>query len=219
MNWVERAEALLYDGESIQTEVRVGDGGVVVTSHRVLVFTPDREGPNYRQVDRPNVDGVSATTSGNGEFLELGVKALVVGGVLTAAGMAVSLDGMVESASLDGGQAAGAIGIGGMMGLLQTTLSLLAQLDDLMRLFGGLALAFAAVVLGVYAWSREDLLVIAVAGGDDIDLPAPEDDGALDRLRAAVRPGDAPPDATNRPSPDGGERPTDGSGPPDDPLA
>ncbi len=26
----------------------------------------------------------------------------------------------------------------------------MAQLDDLMRLFGGLALAFAAVVLGVY---------------------------------------------------------------------
>jgi len=219
MQWVDRAEDLLYDGETIQTEVRVGDGGVVVTSHRVLVFTPDREGSNYRQVERPNVDGVSATTSGDGEFLELGVKSLVVGGALVAAGMVVSLDSMVEGVALDGGQTAGAVGLGGMMGLLQTMLALLAQLDDLMRLFGGLALAFAAVVLGVYAWSREDLLVIAVAGDDDIDLPAPDDDGALDRLRTAIRPGDAPPDATNRTSPDGGEETADGGRSPDDPLA
>jgi len=188
MDWVDRAEELLYDGESVQEQVRVGDGGVVVTSHRVLAFTPDRAGPNYRQIDRPNVEGVSLTTSGEFTFLEQAIKAIVVGIALVVAGMTVNLDGLVSGISLDSGGAASAVGIGGMMGLLQGMLQLMAQLDDLMRLFGGLALAFGAIVLGVYLWSREELLVISVAGGDDVELTAPEED-VLDRLRAAVLPG------------------------------
>jgi len=187
MDWVERAEELLYDGESVREQVRVGKGGVVVTSNRVLAFTPDREGPNYRQIDRPNVEGVSLSTSGEFGFLEQAVKAIVVGIVLVVAGMTVNLDGLVSGISLDSGGAAGAVGLGGMMGLLQGMLSLLAQLDDLMRLFGGLALAFGAVVLGVYLWSREELLVISVAGGDDVELTAPDED-VLDQLRSAVLP-------------------------------
>ena len=191
MDWVEQAESLLYDGESVQEQVRVGDGGVVVTSHRVLAFTPDREGPNYRQIDRPNVEGVSLSTSGEFQFLEQAVKAIVVGIALVVAGMTVNLEGLVSGISLDsGGGAAGAVGLGQMMGLLQGMLSLLAQLDDLMRLFGGLALVFGAIVLGVYLWSREERLVISVAGGDDVELTATDED-ALHRIRAAVLPGGA----------------------------
>lgn len=195
MDWVERAGDLLYDGEAVETQVRVGDGGVVVTSHRVLAFTPDREGPNYRAVDRPNVEGVDVTTSGEWSFLEQGVKALVAGIVLVAAGQVISFDSMVAGVSVDGGQAASAVGIGRLLGLLQTMLTLLAQLDDLMQLFGGLALALAAVVLGVYAWSRERVLVVDVAGDDDIVLSAPDDESVLDQIRTAVRPGTAPADA------------------------
>ena len=207
MDWVAQAESLLYDGEVIEADVRLDRGGVVVTSHRVLVFTPDREGSNYRQVDRPNVEGVDVTTSGDWTFLELGVKALVVGVVLVAAGMTVSLDGLVGNVSLDSGGAASAVGIGGMVGLLQTMLTLLAQLDDLMRLFGGLALAVAAVVLGVYLWSRDRLLVVRVAGDDDIELTAPEDESVVERIEAAIVPEAAPADA-GRP----------GKQPPEDPL-
>ncbi|MFC6864010.1 hypothetical protein ACFQGE_11150 [Halomicroarcula sp. GCM10025817] len=194
MDWVERAGDLLYDGETVETEVRVGTGGLVVTSHRVLAFTPDRDGPNYRAVDRPNVEGVDVTTSGEPTFLEQGIKALVAGVVLVAAGQFVSFDSMVAGVAVDGGQAASAVGIGQMLGLLQTMLTLLAQLDDLMQLFGGLALALAAVVLGVYAWSRERVLVVRVAGGEDVTLSAPADEGVVDRVRAALRPGDAPAD-------------------------
>lgn len=197
MDWVARAESLLYDGEVIEADVRLDHGGVVVTSHRVLVFTPDREGSNYRQVDRPNVEGVDVTTSGDWSFLELGVKALVVGVVLVAAGMTVSLDSLVSNVSLDSGGAASAVGIGGMLGMLQTMLTLMAQLDDLMRLFGGLALAFAAVVLGVYLWSRDRLLVVRVAGDDDIELTAPDDESVVERIEAAIVPGAAPTDAAN----------------------
>ena len=197
MDWVARAESLLYDGEVIEADVRLDRGGVVVTSHRVLVFTPDREGSNYRQVDRPNVEGVDVTTSGDWSFLELGVKALVVGVVLVAAGTTVSLDGLVGNVSLDSGGAASAVGIGGMLGMLQTMLTLMAQLDDLMRLFGGLTLAFAAVVLGVYLWSRDRLLVVRVAGDDDIELTAPEDERVVDRIEAAIVPDATPTDTGN----------------------
>jgi hypothetical protein len=199
MDWVARAESLLYDGEVIEADVRLDRGGVVVTSHRVLVFTPDREGSNYRQVDRPNVEGVDVTTSGDWSFLELGVKALVVGIVLVAAGMTVSLDSLVGNVSLDSGGAASAVGIGGMLGMLQTMLTLMAQLDDLMRLFGGLALAFAAVVLGVYLWSRNRLLVVRVAGGDDVELTAPDDESVVDRIEAAIVPEAPPADAESAP--------------------
>jgi len=207
MDWVARAESLLYDGEVIEADVRLDRGGVVVTSHRVLVFTPDREGSNYRQVDRPNVEGVDVTTSGDWSFLELGVKALVVGVVLVAAGTTVSLDGLVGNVSLDSGGAASAVGIGGMLGMLQTMLTLMAQLDDLMRLFGGLTLAFAAVVLGVYLWSRDRLLVVRVAGDDDIELTAPEDERVVDRIEAAIVPDATPTDTGNA-----------DQSPPDDPL-
>ncbi|MEF8829160.1 MAG: hypothetical protein V5A49_08995 [Haloarcula sp.] len=207
MDWVARAESLLYDGEVIEADVRLDRGGVVVTSHRVLVFTPDREGSNYRQVDRPNVEGVDVTTKGDWSFLELGVKALVVGVVLVGAGMTVSLDSLVGNVSLDSGGAASAVGIGGLLGMLQSMLTLMAQLDDLMRLFGGLALAFAAVVLGVYLWSRDRLLVVRVAGDDDIELTAPDDERVVERIEAAVVPGTAP---------DGSETPDQPA--PDDPL-
>jgi len=207
MDWVARAESLLYDGEVIEADVRLDRGGVVVTSHRVLVFTPDREGSNYRQVDRPNVEGVDITTSGDWSFLELGVKALVVGVVLVAAGTTVSLDGLVGNVSLDSGGAASAVGIGGMLGMLQTMLTLMTQLDDLMRLFGGLALAFAAVVLGVYLWSRDRLLVVRVAGDDDIELTTPDDESVVDRIEAAIVPDATPTDTGNA-----------DQSPPDDPL-
>ena len=117
--------------------------------------------------------------------------------------MTVSLDGLVSGVSLDSGGAAGTVGLGQMMGLLQTMLNLLGQLDDLMRTFGALALVFGAVVLGVYLWSRERLLVVAVAGEDDIELAAPEnEDDVRDRLEAALLPGDAPPGAAEQTSTD-----------------
>lgn len=211
MDWVDRVEDLLYDGESVEADVPLGEGGLVVTSHRVLAFTPDREGANYRAVDRPNVDGVAVETSGEWQFLEQGVKALVVGLALVVAGQTISLDSLVSDISLTDTGATGSVGLGGMMGLLQSMLTLLAQLDDLLRLFGGLALAFSVVVLGVYLWSRERLLVLSVAGDEDVELTAPDDEGVVEEIELALLPGDAPPGAAD-------STPTDSS-PLDDRLA
>jgi len=195
MDWAQQADSLLYDGETVTERVAVGDGGVVVTSHRVLAFRPDREGANYRQADRPNVEGATCRTSGEFGFLQQAIKALVVGAVLVVAGLTVDLGGLVSGISFDSGGAASAVGIGGLLGPLQTMLGLLAKLDYFMRVFGVLALAFGVVVLAVYVWSRERRLVIDVAGDDDIELTAPNDDAVLEQVQAALVPGDAPPDA------------------------
>lgn len=186
--WIDRVDDLLYDGEEVAEKVSVASGGVVVTTHRVLAFTPDSSGANFRDVDRPNVVGVAYQTSGELSFLEYAVKALVAGGVLVAAGQVVSLDSLVSSVSV--GSGAGQVGMGGMLGLLQSFLSLMAQLDELMTTFGALALVLGAIVLGVYAWSREQELVVTVAGEEaDLRLPAPDNaDQIASRLEGVIRP-------------------------------
>jgi hypothetical protein len=186
-DWLEQVDELLYEGET----VAVGTGGVVVTSYRVLAFTPDREGANFRDVDRPNVVGVAGETAGDRGFLQQAVKAIAVGLVLVVVGQTVSLDSLVAGVSI--GSGAGQVGMGGMLGLLQSFLTLVAQLDELVTLFGGLALLFGTVVLGVYARSRTHELIVSVAGEDDIRLAAPDDaDEVARRLEAAIVPGDSP---------------------------
>jgi hypothetical protein len=75
------------------------------------------------------------------------------------------------------------------MGTLQGLLNLLTQLDELLQVFGALAMLLAVVLLAVYWYTRERTLVIEVAGDDDIHVPRPSD--ATDqstRLEQAVRP-------------------------------
>ena len=57
--WRERAEEMLYAGESVEETFEVDDARILVTSHRVLAFTPGAEGATFQQADRPNVAGVS----------------------------------------------------------------------------------------------------------------------------------------------------------------
>ncbi|MBX0287235.1 hypothetical protein [Haloarcula salinisoli] len=199
MSWVEQARSLLHNNESIREEVRIGSGGVVVTNQRLLVFTPGQPGANFRQVDRPNVESVERRTSGDRKFLMPGLKAGIVGLTMVAFGYAFNFDDFAEGIALDSGTgAAGAVGVGGLLGLIQTAIELFALFDELLRIFGGLALAFSAVALGVYVWSREDQLVVSVAGEGKIELPATDDvdDALLDRLRTAIQPGGAAPAAT-----------------------
>lgn len=192
--WFARVDGLLFDGETVETRVDVGEGGVVVTSHRVLAFTPDDEGSNFEYVDRPNVDGVERTARGQLRFAIAAVKAILVGAVLLAAGHFVSLDGLVGSIDMTG---AGGMGLGGFLSAMQTLLNLLAVLDEILTALGALVLLLGAFLLGVYAWTRTDLLVVEVAGGDDVELRVGEGDeenegndleNLADRLNRAVRP-------------------------------
>lgn len=183
--WFARVEELLFEGESVETKIDIGEGGLVVTSHRVLAFTSDDGGANYEYVDRPNVTGVKRATRGTASYLTPAVKALIVGAVLVAAGQVVSLDDLVGGIELS---TTGGMGLGGFLGLMQSLLGILAMLDEIMTAVGALALLFGAGLLGIYAWSRADLLVIEVAGDDDIELPAADtDDGLAERLSRAVQ--------------------------------
>ena len=168
--WESRVGRMLYEGEEVVMQVGDESVQVVLTTHRVHVFTPDLDGANYRVVDRPNVRGVSTGTSGRTGWLVGGGKALVVGAVLLVGGLLVDFDGLFANVEVGGG--AGQVGGGqiiGMVGLLQ---SVLAMLDELLLWSGGLALLVGLVAAGGYYLSRDPVVTIEVAGDEDIEVPA-----------------------------------------------
>ncbi|MEF8785803.1 MAG: hypothetical protein V5A45_07705 [Haloarculaceae archaeon] len=188
--WRNRVDDLLYSGESVVESVDFDSVSIVVTSHRVLAFDPESDGATFQQVDRPNVEGVSAGAQSDGSLLERGVRALIVGIVLVGAGLVVDFGSLVGDIDLRG-QSTRELGIGGIMGTLQRFLGLISQLDYLMRVFGALALFLGVVFLGVYWFTRDRTLVIEVAGGDDIHVPRPSEHAGdyAERLERLVAPG------------------------------
>jgi hypothetical protein len=187
--WRERVRDLLYEGESVREAVALDSARVVVTSHRVLAFTPDADGANFHQVDRPNVEGVEAGARAEAGLLERTVKVGVVGVVLLGAGVYLDFESLLGDVNLAGGDAAGRIGIGSVLGPLQGLLDLLRNLDQYLLLSGALALVLAAVLGGAYWYLRDRTLVVEVAGGEDIHVPRPDGDAdAADRLERAIAP-------------------------------
>lgn len=209
--WQQQAEELLYDGESVAETVDLGSASVVVTSHRVLAFTPALDGENLQQVDRPNVEGVEtgALATNTEKLLGRGLRVGVVGVILVIAGFLLDFDSIVGDTDLSGGEAGGQLGIGSILETTQRLLDLVAQLDYLMRVFGALALVLAAVFLGVYWLVRDPTLVIRVAGDEpDLHVPRPEDAaGARADLERAISPDfdDEAPDDPLAESSTGGE--------------
>ena len=201
--WRNRVEDLLYSGESVVDSVDFESASVVVTSHRVLAFSPDGDGPAFQQVDRPNVEAVTTGAESELDLLQRGVKTLVIGFVLVGAGLVIDFESIVGDVNL-GGQSSQQLGLGGVMGTLQQLLNLITQLDRLMRIFGALALFLAVVFLGVFWFTRDRTLVIEVAGDDDIHLPRPSDDATeyADRLETLIAPGDPGDDRTVTPPSD-----------------
>jgi hypothetical protein len=196
--WRERVPDLLYDGEEIRDSVDVETSTVVVTSHRVLVFTPDGDSSNFRQVDRPNIDGVSTGTRNETNRLARGVRYGVVGTVLVIAGAVIDLDSLLDGVS-SAGQSTGGLGLGGVMGTLQSMIALLTRLDELLQVVGALVLVLSVALLAAYWHTRERTLVIEVAGDDDIHVPRPAGvSGLVDRLQTAVAPDPAESEQTAR---------------------
>jgi hypothetical protein len=193
VGWRDRVSELLYEGERVSESVEFDDATVVVTGHRVLAFTPEMDGANFRTIDRPNVAGVDTGAQSERGLLERGVRYGVIGAVLLVAGLVVDFGSIVGSVDLTGSAASGRIGVGGIMGAMQGMLDLLRDLDRLLRLFGALAVLLALVVLGVYWYTREPTLVIEVAGDDDVHVP--RSTGAsecVQRLQTAVAPDGRP---------------------------
>ncbi|QLG29267.1 hypothetical protein HUG10_17780 [Halorarum halophilum] len=161
---------LLYDGEVVEASVPVDGGRLVRTSHRLLVHTPGTDGRTLAVVQRPNVEGIRVVASGRGGYVAPALKAILVGGVLVAAGATVPLDGMADVAPSASG--AGATGMGGTVALLGSLLSAIALLDDVLRVVGALALLVGVALLGLYLRSRKREIVVSVAGDEDLRVSA-----------------------------------------------
>lgn len=190
MRWQDQVEDLLFDGETVESTVDVDSGKAVVTSHRVLAFTPELEGENFHQVDRPNVDGVDTGAKSEARLLEYVLRTGVIGGILVIAGLVLDFDAILGDVELDM-EFAGKAGVGGMLEMAQTMLHLFSILDELMQLVGSLMVLVAVVIFGIYWYLRDPTLVITVAGEEgDIHLPRPAEgaDEVARRLEHAILP-------------------------------
>lgn len=185
-SWRDRVEELLYEGETVEDHVEWETASVVVTSHRVLAFTPETDGPNFSQVDWPNVDGLKAAAQSEVDLLRRGIRYGVMGVILVVTGQTIDFRSIVGDTSV-GGSAADQMGIGGIMSLVDSLLALMRQLDEGMQILGALALLLAAVLVGVYWHTREPTLAIEVAGGRDIHVPR-ADEETTERLRETLAP-------------------------------
>lgn len=183
--WSERVDELLYSGEQERASQPVGAGRVVVTSHRVLAFTPAGDGSNYRHVDLPNVVGAGVESTGRRWLLEVGAKAGVVGLFGLAAGAAFDFEEMIGGVSVQS-SGAGQLGVGGLVSLTNSVITLFGMLDDLLLVAGSLATLLAVGLLGVYLHTRQREFVIRVAGEDAIRLPV-DGDADVEAARTVVR--------------------------------
>jgi hypothetical protein len=187
MRWKRRVEDLLYDGETVEESIELGTARVVVTSHRVLAFTPEMGGENFMQADLPNVESVDVGSESDRGLLARAFRVGFVGAVLLVLGLVIDFESILGGATFDA-DAAQEVGAGGIIAFAQRLISFMIQLDYLLRVFGALALVLAAVMFGVYWFLRDPTLKISIAGDEpDIHLPRPDDvAGTRTRLEAAI---------------------------------
>lgn len=175
--WAGSVEDLLYEGEDVRTRVDVDGNELVVTSHRLLAFTPEDGGENFRDVELPNVTDVGPGHEGERNLLRTGARALAYGFVLAGVDTLVDFEALVPTTSVSV-EGTGRMGIGGLFGSLNRFLSLFAQLDEIMQTVGALILLFGVFVFAVYYLTRDRVLVVGVAGDDD-DIRVPGSDEAV----------------------------------------
>ena len=170
---------LLYDGEAVVETVPVDDGRVVVTTHRLLAWTPAGEGRRLRSVARPNVASVSEAREGGERAFGVALRAGVVGVVcLVVAPLAA-----VDVPDVSGGEAA----LGGGLDALASLFGALALLDEALTVAGALALAVAAAAAGWFLRRRERVVRVDVAGEDDVSVRADDPASAARGIEAALR--------------------------------
>lgn len=191
MDSAERVADLLYEGETVVESVEIEGNGVVVTSHRVLALTPDREGANYRYVDRPNVNGVRVETVGASRWVKRTFSPFLLAIILLAGGWVVDLDGLTSALGTEEADAASRTGVGGIVSMAEGLGRALALLDEALLVGGALCLLIVAVFLGLYMRSRTRRLTLVVAGDDDLTVPIehdhPEAVGALRELLGSLK--------------------------------
>jgi hypothetical protein len=181
--WSEQASRRLRDGERIETTVPIGENGIVVTSQRVLAFTPDGDGSNFRAIERPNVEGVGRETVGETGWIGYALRGLVAGVAGVGVGLVVDFDSLIDLGTIDP-QAAGRTGMGGMLGLLGQISNAVGMLGEALLVGGLLGFAAALGAVGMYIESRTAIIEVTVAGDADLHVPSADgDDDPVARLR------------------------------------
>lgn len=175
-------QRLLRQDESVEETVSAGSGRLVVTTHRVLAATPERDGPNLADAQRPNVEAIEQDTDGGTSHLVRGVKASVVGLALLGAGLVTDLGGLIGAASVSG-DTANKMGVGEVVALLDVLRTGLALLDVALLVGGALTALVGVLSLGLFLRARQTDLVVRVAGGDDLKLDATISDADLAALQ------------------------------------
>lgn len=187
MSWQSHVDQLLYEGEQVLADTQGREAGVVVTSHRLLVFTPHTDGPNLRTVERPNVTAVTKRSSGDARWLTAGAKWFVTGLTLAIVGLLLDLDGVIGEVSTDG--TAGQVGVGWVTELFSVFNTVFSLLDDLLLVGGLVSLVAGLALFGWYWQTRADVLEIGLAGRSDIEIPGLGfRSAAIEELQDAVEP-------------------------------
>lgn len=179
-------ERWLYAGEEVLVTEPVRTGWVAVTTHRLLVYTPDNDGRAFVSYDRPNVGGVRFDSNGNERLLAFLPRLLVYGLVSLGGGVAFRRAGLADLLAVDAGDSLAVVG----MVVLFDTLRVGLQLLEL-TLFGvGALTLFCAVALALlYVRSRTTTLVVDVVGDGAMRQSLPDgtaDEVNLDRVRSAL---------------------------------
>ncbi len=175
---------LLEDGERVERELDVGPDKVVVTDRRLLAFTPTGDGPNYRHVERPNVDSVGLRVRSELGHVKNGLLYLLIGLGTVAAGLTIETDGLLGDVST--GPGASSLGVGGIIEQVATWIALV---DDAIVVLGALIVLPVVYHAVSYYRSRQSVLAVGVAGEDDIDLPTAQvenPNNAVEQLRVAL---------------------------------
>lgn len=187
--WTDRVEQLCDEGERIEHRADLEAATLVVTNRRLLAFTPDRDGRNFRAVDRPNVGTVTVEPTDRLAWLVLSLAAAFVGVGLLEAAQVVSLGGLVPDGIPSAPDVAPAADLVGAVREGIETATLVLE-------WGAVALSVTALVLAValaaaYVRSRSRRLLIRVSGGDDLAVPVTDaavEDGVVADLETAIRP-------------------------------
>jgi hypothetical protein len=188
----DRLGEMLFQGEEVKDEFTVEGARVAVTTHRVLVFTPDGDGRRFDHVDRPNVLDAKVETTGQGSYVEWGVRSGVYGAVLFGGGVLLKMSGLLDE--LDAANPPEDAPGAGIAQLVSFLPKALGALTTTLLVGGGLLLLTAGALVALYFNSRERELVIERAGRDPMRVPVRGDDAeeVARRLRAAVGTGSKP---------------------------
>ncbi|UPV75954.1 hypothetical protein M0R89_07805 [Halorussus limi] len=188
----DRLSQMLFQGEEVEEEFTVEGARVAVTTHRVLVFTPDGDGRRFDHADRPNVLDATVETTGSDSYVGWGVRSGVYGAVLFGGGVLLQTSGILDSLSgVTPPEDAPGAGIAQLVSVLPKALGMLTTV---LLVGGGLLVVGALALVALYFSSRERELVIERAGRDPMRVPVSDDDAedVARRLRAAVGTGSKP---------------------------